>query len=297
MSPSEQPETPTVLRRGLQKLLVRGESVVASTGLLLVAIFVSVVGLSTWWTSDIHRVVIRDARAGEIEAAGRILVSSIPALVDSGELGLVRVLLVEAGRQCDLSSCTLRMPDGDVLVYRNAGLSGLSGPDDPTADDIVTRSYNVELTGGGTARLGITAPVTSARWIDWASHAGLGLISVGGLFALLVVYRRMRRRIGALGVIRDALLTTTAGETSAAELVVDESLGPEAQAWNALVAENRQLKEKDLQRRVGETRAGRRDRRSDFFSACDAMWQGIVLVDSADGPGDARRDAVRRADG
>lgn len=113
----------------------------------------------------------------------------------------------------------------------------------------------------------------------WSLQLGLGAAGVAGLAALLLVYRRLRARVGAMGAIQEALLEAAAGEDHPENLRVNERLGDAARAWNSLVSDREQLRERILGERASEALGSRTGRRGGLQDACDAMWQGFVVID------------------
>ena len=61
-------------------------------------------------------------------------------------------------------------------------------------------------------------------------------------------------------------------------LRVDPSLGPEAEAWNTVVARSLHARQQQVRDRMRETIGDRRRSRGGLEGICDAMWQGLVVV-------------------
>jgi two-component system sensor histidine kinase VicK len=89
----------------------------------------------------------------------------------------------------------------------------------------------------------------------------------------------MRARIRAAGSIRDALLALDSGETSPASLCIAEAFGPEAAAWNKLMGERELLRRQGIAERARDTLGARSQGKGDLSAVCDALSQGLVLVD------------------
>ncbi|HEX8914874.1 MAG TPA: ATP-binding protein, partial [Humisphaera sp.] len=71
------------------------------------------------------------------------------------------------------------------------------------------------------------------------------------------------------------------GVARSAGVPVNPALGPEAVAWNALMAEREQVRKDALAERAREALGRRKQARGDLDAACDAMSQGLILVDEA----------------
>src|SRR5205814_48448 len=76
----------------------------------------------------------------------------------------------------------------------------------------------------------VSARIRYAAWTGWEAQTGIGVIGALGFTAFLLVYRRLRSRLRAVGAIREALFAASRGETSAQSLTVSERFGPEAAA-------------------------------------------------------------------
>ncbi|MCC6679086.1 MAG: hypothetical protein IT436_18330 [Phycisphaerales bacterium] len=122
---------------------------------------------------------------------------------------------------------------------------------------------------GGAARLGLTGdPVIGAC-----------VVGGQGLTMVWAWYRWRRRRLRALGAIREALAAYGAGETDDAALRLAASFGPAGEAWNRLLEERRELAERLRTQRVSDELSARHARGGDTQVLCDALWQGLLLVD------------------
>lgn len=108
---------------------------------------------------------------------------------------------------------------------------------------------------------------------------GLGVIAAATLAGLWIVYRYTSRRWRTMTMIRDALLAMGRGESAPAALEVDERLGEAASAWNALVRQQQSFREQAVGERASEAMGERRDGAGDLDKACDAMSQGLILID------------------
>jgi PAS domain-containing protein len=135
------------------------------------------------------------------------------------------------------------------------------------------------IPGRGAAILELAAPVRYSWIAGWEAQTGLGVIGLCGSIAVLAVYRRLRRNLRALGAIREALIALQNGESASAALTVSSAFGAEAEAWNRLLHEREQLTRDLAGERARESLGSRRDLKADLAQACDALPQGLVLVD------------------
>ena len=125
--------------------------------------------------------------------------------------------------------------------------------------------------------LGIRTPV-DADVMNGGQLAGPAGVCVGGLIVLVVVYRRSRQRTAGLDVVHSGLLAIDRGETALAALLVDERFGPDAGAWNKLMHEVDGLRRRS-QSATNAAAGSRAGGGGNLESACDAMSQGILLLD------------------
>ncbi|MHC4447967.1 MAG: hypothetical protein ACYSXF_09345, partial [Planctomycetota bacterium] len=96
--------------------LVRGESVIASTGLVLAAILLAVMSTTAYWTLRIQREALESARADEIQSLSILLGEMVTVLLEQGQLSTVRRLVTEAGHHAKLSECRLVLTGGQVVA-------------------------------------------------------------------------------------------------------------------------------------------------------------------------------------
>jgi signal transduction histidine kinase len=271
------------------RFLLRGESAVASTGLVLAMILLLVMAAAAWWNMRVQRRTFQETRTTQIESLAALLAESSEALLAADDLSTIRRLLVEAGRQHG-AECRLVLPGEAIAAHSDLSLVTMpalpatwsdtpaSMPARVLAAGRITCSHPLTVAERGGARLDVAAPVRESGWVLWEAQTGLALIGSFALAALLLVYRRMRARVRALAVIRDSLLALHAGETSTALLSVPEEYGDEAAAWNALLAEQDRLQRESLTRKVGEAISARGSGGSELEGACDVMRQGVLLV-------------------
>ncbi len=246
---------------------------------------------TAYWTLRIQRETLEAARAGEIQSLSILLGEMVTVLLEQGQLSTVRRLVTEAGHHAKLSECRLVLAGGQVVAAANPSeitllalpptWSAGDNPDPPDTDGGRLRvSYPLTIPGRGKARLEITAAVEDPFWRSWEAQAGVGVIGALALIAVWLVYRRMRSRLQPLGLIREALLAIRDGEQAPAALVVNDRLGEEARAWNSLVTEMERANKQLVGQQLDELVRAREEHGLDLNSACDAMWYGVLLVDS-----------------
>jgi PAS domain S-box-containing protein len=270
-----------------QRLLLRGESTVASAGLVLAAILLTAMAASAWWTFRTQQAAIEEARRQQAQAIATILSQSAEVMLASNELTAVRRLIADASRDYQLELCRIVLPNGSVVA--DADPSKITAMQLPTTWDGAVQEtvsaegnkllYPLMIGGRGMAQFEIEPALTTPWWTYWKTQAGVGGIGAAALLGLLVVYRTMRTRITAMSLIREALLALGQGEKTVTALAVSPSLGAEAVAWNTLLEERERSEKQRVVERVRESLSGVRGGRSELEAACDAMSQGLILVD------------------
>ena len=282
------------MSKALMKLkkigLVRGESAVASVGIAGAAILLAALAACGWWTLQQVRLAQVEARQQQAQVVGSLLSQSAEPLLDSGDLTAVRRLIIDAGRNYGLSRCRIVLSEGQIIADAkpsqinvrilpkswSAGVAEVPAPD----PSVASLSFPLRIQGHGGARLEIAQSLIDPHWVFWEEQSGIALIGAIALSMLLLVYRRSRARLGAVGVIREALLEMNAGETAHETLIVDADLGAEATAWNRMLNDQQQMKKRATVERTIERLDARRGIRSDSDAAWDAIPQGLVLVNA-----------------
>ncbi|MCC6661157.1 MAG: PAS domain-containing protein [Phycisphaerales bacterium] len=277
-------------KTGARRLLGSGESLVASTGLAVAAILLLAMAGAGWWALTTQRETVREARSELAAAWGSLLADQAGRLIDQGELSTLRSAIGQAAAERGLAGCSVVLADGQVIAdadpakITSMAMPAAVGPgrvipDDPRAG-YETRRFPVATRSGAEITVIITTRVPSRLWALWKMQAGIGAVGVAAMLGVLFVYRRMRARLRGIGAVREALLEFGAGEKSLAVLRVSPDLGPEAAAWSQLL-DSRQQVESDLASERARAAVGnRRDVKGDLIQACDAMWQGLVLLDT-----------------
>lgn len=268
--------------------MVRGESAVASVGLGGAFILVVALLAAGWITQSILRAQQIRAQQQQIQMIASLLGDHIEPLLDANDLSGVRRVILDTGQRYNLSQCRLVLAEDQVLADANPArintrvlpVSWNSGPAAAAGDGSnVTASVPVAIAGKGDAHLQLALAVDTHSVI-WQAQSNLAIVGVLSLGALLLVYHRSRIRLGAIGVIREALLAIHHGESDSASLKVDQALGEEAVAWNRMLTEQQSFKTHAVAERTIERLEARRTTRNDSDAAWDAIPQGLALVNA-----------------
>lgn len=267
-----------------------GMSATTFAGLAATLLFLATMACSTWWAFRSHRNFYRKANAERVRAIGQSLTSAAEALLAAGEVTTLRRMVSDWAISHDLDTCRIVLPDGQTIadaVPRDITLpkvpkswAGGSGVyEEAISGGKLTLGLPFEVIGRGPARLEISASVSRTLRAELAAQAGLGVIVATALAALLVIHRRSRRGLRAIGAVQDALMAMAGGNKSPEALKVSPDLGPEAAAWNEILAEKEDLKNRVILEQARESLQSSTAAGSDLSTVCDALTQGLILVD------------------
>lgn len=277
-------------------LMARGESLAARAGIAVGVIMIGVLAASSWWTLHTYRQSVAQARDEQIRMAARLLSQSAESMLENGDLSALRRGVSEAALSYNLTTCRITLPDGSLVADASGGkVSVLRLPETwpesrhgagapgivETRAGGLTLSMPLIVPGRGDATLEIGGADRAPMMANWEVQAGIGAICVLGMSGLLVVYRSIRTRLRGLGAIRDALVSMNAGVQDSGVLMVSDRFGPEAKAWNALLDEREALRSKRTLEGAVERITGSDSGAGDLAGACDALSQGLVVVDAA----------------
>ncbi len=265
-------------------LLRRGESAVAWTGLgLLVLLLGSIAGAAWWAKESAERAETRawyaraDATLGLMQEAGA-------TLLKAGELTAFRRLVVNAADSGQVRSLLVTLGDGRVIASSEPSSVRFEDPPEgrwPSvpADASGPHTRVLQVAGLGSVLLEVDPGDVPPAKAELDGLVGVGVIGGLALGGFMLIYRRMRRGFAAVGAVRDAVLLAASGEKNNGALRVDASLGRAAEAWNSLLDDREELRRRVTKERAGEQLGSRRERRGELTEACDALWQGMLVVD------------------
>ena len=284
----------TQSRFGIQRFFVRGESLVATTGMAFIAILAFAVGGVVWVsarTIDESVLVQSEERIRETSA---LIASQSELRLSDADLSGLRRLMLDAVASGMVEECEVSISNLGVIASSDASqtlVTELPQTWDPSPGVEANIIHNTEthrsmihepLTVDGRTGVMLSMVMNQSGQVvgsDSIRASSVGIMSVG-LIPMLLVYRRFRNRLGALAGIGDALVAAAEGERRMACLVVGEQLGPEAKAWNTLLAEREALEQIEATREIVEASSGGGVESSGLPAACNTLTQGVVLVDS-----------------
>ncbi|QOI99180.1 MAG: PAS domain-containing protein [Phycisphaeraceae bacterium] len=285
---------PRAVLAGVRRGLPRGERIIAPAGVVLASLLVATLIGAAWWGIATTRALVQSERSREVVLAATLLGDAAEQALARGDLAAARRSISEGSATIGLTRCRLSvhglgvLADRDPLAVEVRTLDDRPWPPAAPAPDpgvraeggqvIVART--LEIPGRGTALIEVALPIEYPTWTGHESAAGFGVVGVLGLGGLWMTYRTLRRKLRGVCAVAEALKAWHAGEPAPEALRVDPAMGPEAQAWNAVIDE----REAAQSRPAGST-AGAIDARPgpDSLDAgvLDALWQGVVVLDES----------------
>ncbi len=275
-----------------KRLLLRGESSIAWLGACVGVILFLALAASAAWSAHLQRQTAQAGGAERVHAVADVLRDGCESMLASGDLSPLRRLISETSHQHKFTRCRVTLADGKVLADAEPSsinvdhlpeqLAELRQPGDVTeslAGSIMELRYPLQVAGRVVAELQVVAPISAPLGAAWESQIGVGVIGAAALVALLVVYRMGRKRLGAMGAIRESLLAMERGETMTEVLCVADDLGVEAAAWNDILAQTNRLRQTTLADAARQSLGERRRGNSALDEAFDVMSQGLLLLD------------------
>jgi len=302
----------------VSKDLLSGDSFFAFLVFTVVGAFLVSLGFSTWQNSRFQNDVAEEAGLQSVKAIGSMLARATEALLAAEELSMLRLAVTEAGIERQVRSCRVVLPDGHVVAASDPGSIDLVRlpPSWPT----VSAEYSEQLAGNtavfrfplhvpnrGSATLEITAS-SSGRSLGAGLEQQSGQMAMAclSLAVMLLVYRHARFRLKAVGAVQKALLAAEDEAVDISALELDPKLGPEATAWNKLLAEKEVERVHAAIEQVRESLHACSQMDLQLLGGWDAFPQGLLLINdgmkiayanrTASALLQAERDAILGAD-
>ena len=275
------------LRQRVRRVL-RDDLHLTSIGFGFTAILLTAMAAAAWWAGHMQDASLHQAQTERVRTVASTLARTAEVLLADGRLDRVRRLVVETAREADLSRCRLLLPTGEVVA--DAEPEAITRPDLPQAWEgepppprpdtgRLCRTVPVTLPDRGTLLLQVAAAPDPASTLFWQTRAGIGAVCVVALGVLVLMHRRFRRVFRGIWAVRQALLTHRDGQRAPEALKVHAGWGVEAEAWNSLMDQMEQVKRRTALTRTEETLRLQRHGSNELSAACDALAQGLILVD------------------
>lgn len=273
-----------------QQARSRGEALTWPIGAAFVVVLLLTYGAGVWWMSRSAGELAQQQAVAEANALADQLSVSAEPLLAAGELSAVRRLLSETALQNDFDVCQLTLTDGQTLVDADlskpqmtvmpASWPGEIAPEPETrvvAGRVhLTRPVPVPTQGDATLHLEMPLPTAAATL--GPALPGAGVIGVVGLLGLLLVYRKVRSRLGVLTMIRGALYDAEQGVKPEA-LLLDPRWSHEAAGWNKILERKQEADNAEMDRQL-DSLGSRVGSGGPLEAGCDGLWQGLVVFDA-----------------
>lgn len=289
-SPQE-PTQPSPTEPSLPKRRGRDEALTWPIGAAFLSVLLITFGAGVWWVSLNADRRSQDAALHRAESLANQLSVTAEPLLAAGELSAVRRLLSETALQNQLTTCQLTLSDGRAIADADLSQPQMTVlPADWPADGVSSEpqsrviagqalvSRPVPVPGRGDAEVQIAMDLPKSTAMLGPALPGVGVIGGIGLIGMLVVYRKLRTRLGVLTMIRGALCD--AGDGAALDgLRLDPRWSHEAAGWNRVLDRQdaqaqAQLDEQldSMGQRVGSGGA--------LEAGCDGLGQGLAVIDA-----------------
>jgi len=278
-----QPTEPSKAPRTL-----RGELALAAIGFAITAVFLASMWAAAWWAVRSQQAAAAAVQTDRARQMGGAIARSAEVMLASDELTSLRRMIVETALDAGLARCRVVLPNGGIIADAAAGnitvhdlpakwsgaADGMSADAGPAA-----QAFTIMVPGRGIARLEVEAKADVAPAPQWQTQAGIGAIAVVALLMLMLLYRRATKGLMGMWAIRQALMAREGGQTSPAALEVNPCWGPEAAAWNDLMTRETRRQKQSALAKTRELLQARGCNTDQIASACDAISQGLILVE------------------
>ena len=253
-------------------------------------LIIAVVSVAFGLTTQTLRKTKIENRVREVRAAAQLLARSSESALITNELTLLQQLVEQTARQYTLARCSVVIPDGQIIAdseptrvtqpfLPSKWVSQQGGdPTESLNDEQISLTYPLTIADRGSGTLEVTASVEEASHLGWGIVFWFVGVVVTGVGSWLAMFRLVRNRLRAMGTIRDALMGNKGTEISTEALMIANKFGPEAVAWNQMLAQIQKLHDQKLVEQAATTQGSTAKRSSELDEACNTMAQGLILV-------------------
>ena len=271
------------------RLSLRSETRFAAVGLIVVGVFLISMWAAAWWAMCAQREALDQARLEQMRVTGASLAQCAEVMLAAGEVTALRRIVAQTAQDAHLARCRIVLPGGRIVADANPanitlrelpaqwpGGAAVLPAEGPPASLVFT--LVVPQRGSAVLEMARTEDLSQASYY-WLTQAGIGGICVAALLALLVLYRRVRAGLRGICAVREALLAREHGQTALEALEVNPEWGPEARAWNDMLGQEETRQKHVALEKTRETLQARVCGTDRLTVACDALSQGLILVE------------------
>jgi len=280
-----------VMRRlsTVRRELLRGDSWFAVLIFAVVSVFLFGLVASGWDHVMSRSDARKETKVQHLRAVGTVLARVSETLMATDELPMLQDVLVEAGREHELTTCRIVLPGGGVLADADpAGITAsqlpLSWASEPSrvteqlGHSTATLTFPLVVSDRGSATLEIAGALYTGLGADFIPQTAQMAIACLALASMLLVHRHARFRLKAIGAIHEILLAVTDENADLATLELDPRLGLETAGWNKLLGARQSTQICSAIQHVKEAAHEKSDTAGVLRAAFGAAPCGLVLV-------------------
>jgi len=270
------------------RTVLRNDLHLTSIGFGFTAILLAAMATAAWWAGRTQDEALAKARANWLGTVGRSLARSAESMLADGQVAAVRRLVVETARDADLAHCRIVLPDGQTVADANPQRITLADlpatwsgtPATPPAEEGgLSQSFPLTVGERGQALLEVAGKPDPLGDVYWQTRAGIGAVCVVALVTLMLMHRRFRSAFRGIWAIRQGLAAYHDGQRTPGALKVNPDWGPEARSWNDLLDRMEAAQRRATLAQTQESLQVHSRSSSQLSAACDALSQGLILVD------------------
>jgi len=212
---------------------------------LIVTLVASVVGVGAFAYLSM-RAVSEEAQLEKGQAVANVIAAALAPAVDRDDSEAEKILRQICAKIHAMQTAEWRRPDGTT----RCGWPGADGTAPSLAEaatiSLETAVQSVAGTPAGVLSLTLTPSESVDAWV--LLLCGSGAVSIAGLLAYFVVYRRLRRHMRPMEAIQRNLTDYADGvEKEFVALSLSDSLGHIAQSWNHLIDQLATLRDQETE--------------------------------------------------
>jgi hypothetical protein len=204
-----------------RRLLNRGEKNIALMGIAMTLILLLCFAAAAWLTDQEDQQTAATERLNQLEAFGPVFADRCRQLIAANDLAGLRRLTTSSANKLGLREFNVSIGGGKVLANaNNTATSVRQIPEHWTmeaADEAATDSakgtrlrypFSVPTRGGGFVEM-VNSPL---RRVEYSRFSSAAMVCALGLCLLVFVYRRSRRGLAEMDIVKGALAAFDQGE-------------------------------------------------------------------------------------
>lgn len=257
------------------------------TAVVALVVMTTVCGAMFWQWSSANRQAAAEAQK-TAESVASFVASQSDLLLRAGDLPGVRRLMIDVQLAGAVNACKVELAGVGVVASTETAQIGVMsipqtwGSSFPTQESssgstVARVGFDVPNKGAGSVAVNYRVRTTSVADLATSMAVVVGVCVI----SILIVGLQLRRYFGAWSSVASSLQSVVEGERRAEVLRVGTCFGPMAEAWNNLLDERDQLETKLVEQVVFESVGDNSLDTSYLPVACDAMVQGLVVINDS----------------